>query len=226
MSGAPCPAVPKLGTLGGSWIARPMPCPASSRSTRKPCRSTSASTAAPTAPVVDPARATAIPPAGRPRRRRKRGVRGRHRRHGHRDRRVGHVAAQLGRHVELDQVAGRDQARPGDAVHGLVVHADARDAGEVVGQLRRRAGAVAGEDLGRGPVELRGGRARAYQRAHAGERLGHHPPRRQQRLHILARTDRHQGWAVGCWSAAGAVVVLVGGGFVAAGRARGAARRA
>ena len=55
------PGASWLCTVGGSWIVRPIPCPVSSRSTRKPCRSTSASTARPISETGLPARAAAIP---------------------------------------------------------------------------------------------------------------------------------------------------------------------
>src|SRR6185437_3272989 len=56
-------------------------------------------------------------------------------------------------------------------------------------------------------------RARAYQCAHTCQRLGHDPPGREQRLHVLARADRHQVVGGGVLVGGGGVV-LVGGGFV------------
>ena len=59
MSSGPSQAM--FGTSGSSWIVRPMPWPVSSAQTLKPRRSTSACTAAPIAPTLLPAVATASP---------------------------------------------------------------------------------------------------------------------------------------------------------------------
>ena len=49
---------------------------------------------------------------------------------------VGKVAVQLGRDVDVEHIARADDAVTGDAVSGFFVDADARGAGEVVGELR------------------------------------------------------------------------------------------
>ena len=152
MSSGPSQAT--FGTSGSSWIVRPMPWPVSSAQTLKPRRSTSACTAAPIAPTLLPAVATASPRrsadwaaaesrCSRGRRADRDGAAG-----------VGVVAVELGGDVELDQLAVAQAARARDAVDALVVDGDADRAGEVVGQRRGGAGAVGGEDPGGDVVEL------------------------------------------------------------------------
>ncbi len=76
---------------------------------------------------------------------------GRHLADRHRDRGVGDVAVEPRRHVELHEVAGREAPRAGDAVHDLVVDADAAEAGEAVDRLRRRFGALSAQEGRRRP---------------------------------------------------------------------------
>ena len=172
-----------------------MPCPVSSRSTRKPCRSTSASTARPIAETGPPARAAAIPRSSAVGRARAQPRRLRRppsaTRHG--DRGVRHEAVQLGGHVERDQVAGQQHAVAGDAVHRLVVDADARPAGEAVDQAsapigRRRARSLRSATSSSCLVVTPGRTACA----HRVQRQGDGVPRRSHRSQLLGRSRSTQ----------------------------------
>ena len=60
---APVPGSPKLGTWGGSWSFRPIPCPTNSRTTENPRASALRCTAAPMSPTR-PARQRGRDPGG------------------------------------------------------------------------------------------------------------------------------------------------------------------
>ena len=87
---------------------------------------------------------------------------------------VGVEAVQLGRDVELDELPVAQAAVGRDAVDALVVDRDAGHAGEVVVELRARAGAVGGEHTRGDVVELARGDARPDAAAHLADRLGDH----------------------------------------------------
>ena len=163
-----------------------MPWPVSSWQTLNPLRSTSCCTAAPMSPVRAPATAAFMPASQPGARRRDEPLRAR--RHGadrHRDAGVGVVAVELGRDVELHELALLQPPRAGDPVDRLVVDADAGHAGEVVGQLRRGARAVAREHAGGDRVELGGRHARAHARGHRAQRLGDDAPGGLQALQLI-----------------------------------------
>jgi hypothetical protein len=100
----------------------------------------------------------------------------RHRRHGHGDRCVGEVAVALRRGVELDEIAGLNDAGARDAVSSLVVHADAGSSREGVGDARCRAGVVLLEDLIGDLIEFGGGDAWPHGFFHRLKRLCHDAP--------------------------------------------------
>src|SRR3712207_235976 len=89
---------------------------------------------------------------------------------------VTYVAIKIRRHVDLDKVARFYDAATRDAVHRLVVDADAVDAGEVVDELRSGAGSVTLEDLRADGVQLGGGHAWLEVRLHRLEGEPHHAP--------------------------------------------------
>src|SRR5581483_9795296 len=72
----------------------------------------------------------------------------------HRGGRVGDVAAELGRDVDLHHVPRLQAPRAGDAVDDLLVDADQVETGEVVGELGGRAGPVPAQEVGADLVEL------------------------------------------------------------------------
>src|ERR1700755_1222267 len=102
-----------FGTVGSSWMERPIPWPVSSPRTAHPRRSASSCTARPIAFVGAPARAGPMP-------RRSAGCA------------VAVVAVELRGDVELDELARPQPPRPGNPVHGLVVDGDADRAREAV----------------------------------------------------------------------------------------------
>jgi hypothetical protein len=174
-SGASRPGTKTFGTVGSSWIERPMPWPVSAPRTAKPRRSASSWTARPIAFVG----------GGQARDRR------RHPADGDADRRVGVVAVELGGDVELHELAAAQPPRAGDPVHRLVVDADADRAGEAVHERRRRPRAVAGEHTRGERVELGGGHAGADAPGDLAQRRGHGAAGAAQALEVLGRVDRH-----------------------------------
>ena len=118
------------------------------------------------------------------------------RRDDHRDRGVRHVAAELGRDVERDGVAGREPAGSRHAVHGLVVDADADRAREAVHERGRRAGAVALQHGQRDRIELRRGHAGLDGAPRLGQGERHDAAGALQPLQIGLRLDRH-AWSIG-----------------------------
>src|SRR4051794_4616241 len=110
---------------------------------------------------------------------------------GDRDRRVGVVAVELRRDVELHELAGAQAAGARDAVHDLIVDADADGAGEVVGEPGCRAGAVAREYAGGGAVELRRGHAGADEAAHLAQSGGDDPAGGLDALEVFGGLDGH-----------------------------------
>ena len=104
---------------------------------------------------------------------------------------VGPVAVELGRHVDVDEVAiGEDAVRRRDPVRRLVVHAHARRRREADGR-RRRAGPVAVEHLAPDGVELGRRHARLGGGEHGVAGLGHRPPGELQAGEVLILIDRH-----------------------------------
>src|SRR5579872_6948085 len=83
---------------------------------------------------------------------------------------IGDVAIELERHIELDDIAAAEHARAGNAVHDLIVHADAGESWKVVRELRRGTRAF-GASVACGDVVERAGRDTGPDRAaHLGER--------------------------------------------------------
>ena len=100
-------------------------------------------------------------------------------------------AVQLGRDVDREQLPRAQHARARDAVHDLVVDAQADGARVAVGEDRAGARAVALEDGLRDGVELRRRHARHGGRADGGDRLRHHAPDPLETFELLWRVDGH-----------------------------------
>jgi hypothetical protein len=124
-----------------------------------------------------------------------------------RDAGVGVVAVELGRDVELDDVAVAQAARAGDAVDGLVVDADADRAGEVVGQDRAGARAVTGEDARGDVVQLARGDARPDVAAQLAQRGGDDGAGALQSGKVGRCLDRHGSSMAAARRRSGAVVL-------------------
>jgi hypothetical protein len=110
----------------------------------------------------------------------------------HRDRGVGVEAVELGGDVELHELARAQSPGARDAVHRLVVDADADRPREPVDERGGGAGAVAGEHLRGMGVELGGGDARAHAPGHLPQRRRDSPPGATQRGELLRGVDRHE----------------------------------
>ena len=82
------------------------------------------------------------------------------------------IAVFDGGEVELDEVAGLDRARAGDAVDDFVVDADADVAREIVDERRRGLRAVFSEDARADGGEFGGGDAGANGAGHRAEGFG------------------------------------------------------
>ena len=94
-----------------------------------------------------------------------------------------------------------------DPVGDVVVHADAGGAGEVVGELGRRAGTVSRQHLAPDVVELRGRDTRHGGGEHRVTGLGDGPPAAQQGLDVVVVLGGHRQsvrtrWSGLCHSAA------------------------
>jgi len=90
----------------------------------------------------------------------------------HGDRGVGDEAVELRGDVDFHDVARREHARTGYAMDDLLVDTDAREPGEIVAQLRRRAGAMSPQKRGADRIELRRRESRLCRALHLAQRLG------------------------------------------------------
>ena len=180
------------GTLGRSHRSRPVPWPWRFSITENPWRRARRCTARPMWRSGSPARAAASGVAvGQPGGVEQAAGGERDAADGGAGAGVGPVAVDLGRHVDVDEVALAQPARRRrDAVGRLVVDADARRRGEA-DRRRRRPGAVAGEDLATDGVELGGGDAGGGRGEHRVACFGDRHPGR-----LAGRRGRRRGRAV------------------------------
>src|SRR5690606_17118802 len=104
---------------------------------------------------------------------------------------VGKIAIEFGGDVDVDDVAGLDDARAGNAVRGFLIDADAGCTGKVIGHARSRAGAEAVEQSGAQPVQFRGGHAGFDGRQHGISHLGNNAPGVQDAIDVGLVLNRH-----------------------------------
>jgi hypothetical protein len=105
--------------------------------------------------------------------------------------RIGDVAVEPRRHVQLDQIAGEEAPRAGHAVHHFVVDADAAETGEVVDRLRRGFGALPAQEGGADVVERRGRHPRRDGSGHGPQGFADEAPDRGHAVALGVVADGH-----------------------------------
>src|SRR5690606_250827 len=101
------------------------------------------------------------------------------------------VAVEHGRDVDVHDVAGPDHPVSGHAVRGLLVHADAGRAGEVVDRLRGGARTVLIEEAPADLVELARRHARLDRIEHLLQHNGYDAADGLEALDVTFRLDGH-----------------------------------